>query len=154
MAEKVAVELGYRNFDEPLTFKVLVRISVRALKRELTKLLYYLPRIVLIVLATFILSFIPILGILAPVLTFAWAAWSMAIQFIDYPADNDQISFRPMLSMMKEQRRQCLIFGSATTFLISIPIINLIAIPAAVAGATQLWLEEIATTGERPNGDH
>lgn len=143
LAEKVAVEMGYRNFDEPLTLKAVIRMTAHAFKRELIKLLYYLPRIALVVLVAFILSFVPILNILAPMLTFAWAAWSMAIQFIDYPADNDQIEFRPMLSMMKKQRRQCLVFGSAAALLISIPIINLIAIPATVAGATKLWLEEI-----------
>lgn len=143
LAEKIAVELGYRNFDEPLTFNALCRITIRALKRECVKLFYHLPRIFIVVILAFALSFIPVVNILAPLLTFAWAAWSMAIQVIDYPADNDQIEFRPMLLKMRKKRNQCLIFGGASAFLVSIPIVNLIAIPAAVAGATKLWLEEI-----------
>lgn len=143
LAEKVAVELGYRNFDEPLTFKVLCRTTIRAIKRECVKLLYQLPRILIVVMLAFALSFIPVVNILAPLLTFAWAAWSMAIQIIDYPADNDQIEFRPMLLKMRKKRSQCLVLGGVSAFLMSIPVINLIAIPAAVAGATKLWLEEI-----------
>ena len=148
LAEKVAIELGYREFDEPITLQVLWRIAARSLKRELTKLLYYIPRIFAVVLATFALSFIPILNILAPAFTLGWAAWSMAIQVIDYPADNDQIEFRPMLAMMKKKRGACLIFGGSSSFLMSIPVINLIAIPAAVAGATKLWLEEFENNAE------
>lgn len=143
LAEKVAEDLGYRNFDEKLTTAVVLRIAKRALSREWTKLCYNLPRAILVVLIALALSFVPVLGLLAPLVTFLWAAWSMAVQFIDFPADNDQVDFRPMLVKMKANRSNCLAFGGATIFLLSIPLVNLLTIPAAVAGATKFWLERI-----------
>lgn len=143
LAEKVAVHLGYRTFDEKLTTAVAMRIVKRALQREWTKLLYNFPRMLGILLLAIVLSFVPLVNLLVPVITFLWAAWSMAIQFIDYPADNDQVDFQPMLNAMRKKRSECLWFGGITTFLLSIPVINVIAVPAAVAGATKLWLEQV-----------
>lgn len=143
LAEKVAENLGYRKFDEALTMATIYRITKRALGREFTKLKYNLPRMLGVLLLAVFLGFIPILNLLAPIVTLVWAAWSMAAQFIDFPADNDEIDFKSMLVKMRRKRSECLIFGGATTLLLSIPLVNLLTISAAVAGATKLWLEEI-----------
>lgn len=60
----------------------------RGVWRELSKLLYYVPMAVFVL----ILSFIPVLGIITPVLWFLLGAWMMSIQFVDYPMDNHQLS--------------------------------------------------------------
>lgn len=143
LAEKVAENLGYRKFDEQLTWAVFYRICARSLQRELTKIRYNLPRSLGVLCAIIVLGFIPVINLLAPVVAFAWAAWSMAIQFIDYPADNDQVDFKPMIVKLRHRRATSLTFGALVAFLLSIPFLNLLVISAAVAGATQLWLEKI-----------
>ena len=109
----------------------------RALLREFAKLGYYLPRAVLLLLA----SVIPLTSPIAPVLWFVFGAWMMAIQFLDYPMDNHRVSFNDMRSRLARQRWRTLGFGMAVLVALMIPVLNLLVVPAAVAGATLLWLD-------------
>src|SRR5690606_37402737 len=124
--------------DRPLTFKSAVLLVPQTLWRELQKLLYYLPR----VLAIFILGFIPAAQVAAPVLSGAFAAWMMAIQFVDFPADNQGVSFTVMRRTLARRRLLCMSFGGCVFVVTFIPVLNLFAMPAAVAGGTALWLRE------------
>jgi len=68
----------------------------------------------------------------------------MCIQYVDYPADNDGVNFRKTIEKLKTRRTQSLIFGSLVTVLIGIPLLNLIVMPAAVAGATLFWHDQLS----------
>jgi CysZ protein len=116
--------------------------------REVRKLGYYLPRLLLV----FVLTLIPVLNALAPLLWFAFGAWIMAIQFCDYPTENRARPFRDTLTLLQRNRATALGYGSCATLLMSIPLVNLLFIPAAVAGGTLLWQRlqaETATAGDR-----
>jgi len=67
----------------------------------------------------------------------------MCVQFIDYPADNQGVDFTDTISRMRQHRSSCLFFGAGVTFFMSIPIVNLFAMPAAVAGGTILWCDRV-----------
>ncbi len=107
---------------------------VSALGRELRKLGYYLPRL----LAVLVLSLIPLLNVAAPLLWFLFGAWTLAIQFCDYPTENRGLPFRDTLVLLKRNRTAALGFGSCATLAMAIPILNFLMIPVAVAGGTLL----------------
>jgi CysZ protein len=106
-----------------------------AVGRELRKLAYYLPRLLLV----FVLTLIPVLNAFAPVLWFLFGAWIMAIQFCDYPTENRARPFRDTVALLQRNRGAALGYGSCAALALAIPIVNLLLIPAAVAGGTLLW---------------
>lgn len=111
----------------------------RGVLRELSKLLYYLP----MALFVLVLSFIPGLNVVAPVLWFLLGAWMMSIQFIDYPMDNHQLSFADVKEAARSRRLSSMGFGGVVALCAGIPIVNFFVVPAAVVGATLLWCEEL-----------
>jgi CysZ protein len=111
----------------------------RGILRELSKLLYYLPMAALVL----ILSFIPVINVVAPVLWFLLGAWMMSIQFVDYPMDNHQLSFADVKEAVRARRLSSMGFGGVVALCTGIPIVNFFVVPAAVVGATLLWCEEL-----------
>lgn len=111
----------------------------RALMRELRKLGYHLPRY----LAVLILTFIPPLVPLAPLLWFALTAWLLAVEFVDFPFDNRGRAFDELKRTLATRRGLAFGFGVGAAAAVSIPLLNIIAIPAATAGATALWVGEL-----------
>lgn len=141
LAERVQAQVTGNIDDRPLTLELLWQITRRSLLRELQKLFYFLPRLVAVLLLALILTFIPVLDLLVPVLFFVWGSWSLAIEFLDYPADNNLVPFPRSRDRLRAQRLRSLSFGGGTLFLSTLPVINLLALPAAVAGATLMWLD-------------
>lgn len=111
----------------------------RGIIREITKLLYYLP----MALFVLVLSFIPGLNAVAPVLWFLLGAWMMSIQFVDYPMDNHQLSFADVKEAVRARRLSSMGFGGLVALCTAIPVVNFFVVPAAVVGATLLWCEEL-----------
>lgn len=119
-------------------WKEIVALIPRTVAREVSKLLYYLPRLLFLL----ILTFIPVLGMLAPILLFLFSCWMMAIQYCDYPMDNNRVSFRDMKDSLKQRRLTSVGFGGLVSVGMMIPLVNLLVMPAAVIGATIFWVEE------------
>ncbi|AQA19926.1 sulfate transporter CysZ [Halioglobus japonicus] len=107
--------------------------------RELAKLMYYLPMAAFVLLITFI----PVLNTVAPLLWFLLGAWMMSIQFVDYPMDNHQLSFGDVKEAVRSRRLSSMGFGGAVALCTGIPIVNFFVVPAAVVGATLLWCREL-----------
>lgn len=112
----------------------------RGIFREIAKLLYYIP----MALFVLIMSIIPGVNALAPVLWFLLGAWMMSIQFVDYPMDNHQLGFADVKQAVRERRLSSMGFGGLVALCAGIPIINFFVVPAAVVGATLLWCEELS----------
>ncbi|MFV8816703.1 sulfate transporter CysZ [Haliea sp. E17] len=112
----------------------------RGIVRELLKLLYYLPMAIFVLLV----SFIPVLNAVAPLLWFLLGAWMMSIQFVDYPMDNHQLGFGEVKEAVRSRRLSSLGFGGAVALCTGIPVVNFFVVPAAVVGATLLWSRELA----------
>ena len=93
-------------------------------------------------LGLLILSFIPGLNIIAAPLWVLFNIWMMAVQYIDYPADNNKVSWPVMMEWLRSRRLLSLGFGGITYLALMVPFFNLIAMPAAIAGATLLWVEQ------------
>lgn len=137
----VSVDEGWAEF---------VKMVPRALQREVAKLMYYLPRVLILL----VLSFIPVINLVMPFVWFLFGAWMMSIQYCDYPMDNNKVSFAEMKQLLKSHRFTAVGFGSLVQFGMLVPLVNLLIMPAAVVGATIYWVEEhrSMTTPGAPSG--
>jgi len=120
-------------------------VVMRSVGREFVKIVYYLPRLI----GLLILSMIPVVNALAPFLWLACGAWMMAIQYADYAADNNEVSFSELRRRMAGNKLDALLFGIVVYALVAIPLLNLILIPAAVAGGTVFWVERLVENQEQ-----
>ncbi len=120
---------------EPLDDRGLARTAVDALGRELVKLAYILPRMALL----FLISWIPAINLAAPLLWALFSAWVMAITYLDYPMDNNKVSFAEMRRRLGQRRWPTLTYGGWVTLITWIPLANLFLLPGAVAGAVLMW---------------
>jgi CysZ protein len=118
----------------------------RTLGRELRKWVYFFPRTLAIMLACLILFFMPGLNLFIPVITFIWGAWSMSMQYIDYPADNHQLPFDNIKQTAQKRKPLHFGFGMVVFGLTTVPLVNFVIMPVAICGATALWLEELQVT--------
>lgn len=88
-----------------------------------------------------VLFFIPGLNLLAPFAWLLFSAWMLVLEYCDYPMGNHGIPFAEQRRLVRRRGFLNLGFGAATLLATSIPVVNLLTIPAAVAGATALWVE-------------
>lgn len=138
LAEKVEVLIrGQDNFPA-FSMAELLALVPRTLGRELRKLLYFLPRATGLLL----LSLIPGVNLLASPLWLLWGSWMMCVQYLDYPADNHKLGWQDMLSWLRARRWKSLGFGGSVYLALWVPGLNLIMMPAAIAGATLFWVRE------------
>ena len=123
-----------------LTLKDWLTILPRSMGRELRKILYFLPR----ALVLMVLSFVPVVG---TVFWFVFNGWMMSIQYCDYPADNRGVSFKEMLSELKQNNPASWTFGITVNLMMLIPLLNLLIMPAGVVGATLFWERKVVKSG-------
>ena len=138
LAEKVEVQQGGVIPDESLW-----SMTWRTLGREITKLMYYLPRY----LGIFILGFIPVLGLAAPALWVLFGGWMMAVQYADYSFDNHARPFQEVRDAMGGDLLTVMGFGLLVSVLLTIPLVNWFVMPAAVIGATLMRIERLPLSG-------
>jgi CysZ protein len=105
MSEKIEIYLTGKALSSNVSFG---KMAIDAIASQLRKLVY----ILLWALGLFLISLIPVVNLIAPVL---WVIFGRGI---------------------------ALGFGGGIMVLTSIPIINFITMPVAVAGATLLWVEQ------------
>ncbi|MEO0442694.1 MAG: sulfate transporter CysZ [Pseudomonadota bacterium] len=140
LAEKI--EQAITQTD--LSPESIAQIAVRTLKREIIKLWYFISRGIIVFFGLFILSFIPPLNLLVPVLALLWSAWVLTLQYIDYPADNHKMPFHSLRQTLKSHKYSTTGLGSTIMLGSMIPVINIVVMPVAVAAGTLMWVNEIA----------
>lgn len=116
-----------------------IKASLASLGRQWEFIVYVLPRFIFFV----ILSFIPVVNILSPLYWFLFSAWLSSVQYFDYAFDNHQRSFKEMLMQLRRRPILSYSYGSCVFILSFIPIVNLIIVQAAVAGATVAYVEQM-----------
>ncbi len=132
-------------------WKKMVADLGRTIVSELRKLAY----IVLWGIPALALFVIPGVNVAAPFIWLLFGAWMMAISYIDYPMGNHGLAFPDQRRRLGQRRYLALGFGGAVMCALAIPVVNFVVIPAAVAGATVLWVErlEAGAGGARPGDD-
>ena len=138
LAEKIEVVLRGRDDFPPFSLQELAAMVPRTVGRELRKLAYFLPRAIPLLL----LTFIPLINLVAIPLWLLFGVWMLAIQYVDYPADNNKLSWPDMLAWLREKRWQSLGFGGTVYLALLVPVANILVMPVAVAGATLFWVRE------------
>lgn len=147
LADRTEALLKGQGADpEPLS-----KMIPRTLGREMVKLWYFIVRGVAIFILTLILSWIPLVNLLVPVIIFVWGAWTMAIQYVDYTADNHQLAFRAMRERLSAKKYSSVGFGGLVMMGTMIPLANIIILPIAVVGGTVFWIEELEDEISLPN---
>jgi CysZ protein len=135
LSEAVEEQVGGAEIpDEPMA-----ELISRTLQRELKKLGYFIPRYI----GLLVISFIPVVNIISPVLWFVFGAWVLTLQFLDYAVDNNGHSFADLHQALKLQPLTNIGFGVMVAIGFMIPVLNLFVMPAAVCGATLYWSEQI-----------
>ena len=111
-----------------------------ALMNQLRKLGYFAVRAAPLLL----LYLIPGVNAAALLIWLLFSAWMMAVEYVDYPMGNHGMGFQIQRRALSENRLLALGFGGAVLTLTAVPIINLIIMPAAVAGAAVMWVEKLS----------
>lgn len=104
---------------------------------ELRRLAYSL----LCLLGVFVLSFVPVVQLIAAPLGVLVGAWLLAFEFVAHPLGPYRMDLAAQLRFLREHRWMALSFGLATMGALLVPVLNLAVVPAAVAGMTVLTHE-------------
>ncbi len=123
-------------------------IIARTLARELVKLWYFVSRGIAIFFILFLMSFIPLINIAVPFLALIWGAWAMSLQYCDYPADNNKLPFSYLRDQLHSQLFSSMGLGGLVMAGLVVPVLNIFVMPAAVAGGTLFWLEDLRFKGQ------
>ncbi len=138
LAEKTELFITGQPINTKTGWAAALKSVPLSLAREVQKLLYYFPRLLLVL----IITIIPGINSIAPIIWFMFGAWMMSVQYLDYPIDANQLNFAALKSHLKNNRASTLVFGAFITLLLMIPFVSIIIVPAAVAGATAFWAKE------------
>ncbi|PPD22547.1 MAG: sulfate transporter CysZ [Methylomonas sp.] len=99
---------------------------------ELKRMGYLLARI----LPLLVLSLIPVVNIVAPVLWMLFSAWGVAMEFMAYPLENRGLTFPEQKQFLNNARWSMLSFGGLTGLGLTLPMLNLVMGKVAVIAAT------------------
>lgn len=109
----------------------------RAVRIEILKVLIYVAVVGPIFIASF---FIPGLGQLISLLGFALTAIYLGLDYVDWPAARRNWSVADRVALARKQLPAIAGFGTGVWAVLFIPVLNLLFMPAAVAGGTMLFL--------------
>ncbi|MDG0968372.1 MAG: sulfate transporter CysZ [Porticoccaceae bacterium] len=124
------------------TSKGFFATAGKSVLRELQLIGYFIPRTVGIGILTLVLSFAPVVNLLAPIIAACWTAWCLGLQYLDYAADSEEITFAALRLKLKKRRTNTLGFGFATMLVSAIPVVNLVMLPASVVAGSLLWCRQ------------
>lgn len=107
----------------------------------LRMLWFSLSRAAVLGIITLALFFIPAINAIIPALWFVFGAFMLAFEYLDAPLGNRGLKFHSKLAYVRARRWRHIGFGSVVTLITAVPLLNLVVMPAAVAGATLLYLD-------------
>jgi len=116
-----------------------VEMAINSIKSQFGKLIY----ILLWTAGLLLISIIPLVNLIAPVLWVIFGSWLLSLEYLDYPMGNHDLNFDEQKLALAQKRGLSLGFGGAVMIMTSIPVVNFFAMPVAVAGATVLWVEQL-----------
>lgn len=92
-----------------------------------------------------LLYLVPLLQLLAPVLWFLYGAWALGLEYADFPLANRGLRFADQRRLLAGRLSTLLGFGSAMMLVTMVPVLNFLAVPVGVIGATLLCARELET---------
>ncbi len=127
----------------------LIKITFESIGGELAKLVY----LVIWAIPLTIISFIPVINAISPILWAFFSAWMLALQYVDYPLGNRGYSFSKIRYSLSNKKLLALGFGGSATVATMIPIANFLVMPVSVAGATIMAVESFADGDDSATAD-
>jgi CysZ protein len=143
LAEAVERHLDGQTMDDAGGWQSLLRDILPSLFSELRKLLYFALR----ALPLGLLFLIPPVNLAAPFLWALFSAWMLAIEYVDYPMANHLLHFAEQRKRLRRRKLLAWGFGGASMLMTMVPVVNFLAMPASVAGATAMWVREFKQSG-------
>ena len=116
------------------SFTAIVQETASAVLRELSKIRRFIPWVLL----ALVISFIPVINVLAPIVWLLVNSWIFAFQFVDYPIDARERPITETREWVAEHRAAAFGVGAGVALCASVPFLNVVAFPAAIIGACQL----------------
>ncbi len=121
----------------PFSFRRMVADIVRTIRIELLKVVVY----VVVIGPMFVVSFlVPGVGQLVSLAAFVLTAVYLGVDYIDWPAARREWSVGDRVAFVRRQLPAVAGFGTGVWVLLFIPLVNLLFMPAAVAGGTMLFV--------------
>ena len=117
----------------------LLRSALPAFAAETGKILYFVSRAIPLLL----LFLIPGINVVASIIWLVFGLWFLAVEYGDYPMANHAIAPARQRGLLRKKRFKSLAFGAGITVMMLIPVLQFAAMPAAVAGATRLWVDDL-----------
>lgn len=136
MSEQIELLLTGEKVNSDSSFMALVISSVSS---QLGKLVY----ILLWSAGLLLVSLIPVINFISPVLWIIFGSWLLSLEYLDYPMGNHDLTFAKQKQLLAERRGLSLGFGGMVMILTSIPVVNFFVMPIAVAGATAMWVDQL-----------
>lgn len=137
-----AVESHLRGSPPPGDWRQVLRDVGPSLLSELRKLLYFSLRAVPLL----VLLLVPVVNVVASLLWVLFGAWMMTVQYLDYPMANHRLFFKEQRARLRKRPLLAWSFGGLVMLATLVPVLNFFVMPAAVAGATVLWVREQGLT--------
>jgi len=141
LSAAVSAELGQRAAGDEPSWAAILGGFPAAIGQEVTKWLYF-ARWLVPALALFL---VPGLQLLAPIVWTVLGAWFVALEYLEFPASNQALDFKALRQRVRRERGYLWGFGGTVFALALIPGVNLVLMPVAVAGATVLFHEHLAS---------
>jgi len=138
LSAKVEQNLNGGTEEIDNSISALTKIAGRTIWSEIRKLLYQLKWVCLLL----ILSLIPGINLIAPFAWFYFAAWMLAINYVDYPMGNHDLYFANVKETLNKDRATALGLGSGILLLTLIPGLNFFAMPVGVISASIYYVRK------------
>lgn len=136
LSEKIEIRLTGKAISANSSFMKMARDSFLSQIRKLVYIIFWSAILLLI-------SLIPLVNFAAPFLWVIFGSWLLSLEYLDYPMGNHELDFTRQKQILAARKGLSLGFGSSVMVLTSIPLLNFIVMPVAVAGATVLWVEQL-----------
>ncbi len=136
LSEKIEIRLTGKAISANSSFIKMARDSFLSQIRKLVYIIFWSAVLLLI-------SLIPLVNFAAPFLWVIFGSWLLSLEYLDYPMGNHELNFTRQRQILATRKGLSLGFGSSVMVLTSIPLLNFIVMPVAVAGATVLWVEQL-----------
>ncbi|MGD8673414.1 MAG: sulfate transporter CysZ [Thiogranum sp.] len=146
LAEAVECHLTGRRLEGD--WRQLLRDVLPSILSELRKLLYFALR----ALPLLVLLLVPLVNVAASVLWVLFSAWMMTVQYVDFPMANHGLFFKDQRARLRKRPLLAWSFGGLVMLATLVPVLNFFVMPAAVAGATVLWVRENGLAPEGQKG--
>lgn len=146
LAEAVECHLTGRRLEGG--WRQLLRDVLPSILSELRKLLYFALR----ALPLLVLLLVPLVNVAASVLWVLFSAWMMTVQYVDFPMANHGLFFKDQRARLRKRPLLAWSFGGLVMLATLVPVLNFFVMPAAVAGATVLWVRENGLAPESQKG--